>query len=173
MEEILHQLMSVNLKSLTGFLTSQVVVWDFFHQQYCSQSVTSPFIATVHATAALLPPRFAEKLQEFQDHIQCTQLDHLRLVVFRGFIRGDFFFLKDFSLIQNGRNFWRPRFGQFFFYTFLGHHSPENSRNVPLKMNGWEDVLSYSNWSLFRGHMNFPEGNHFHFFVDLSNHVSA
>jgi len=61
----------------------------------------------------------------------------------------------------------------FFFYTFLGHHSPENSRNVPLKMNGWEDVLSYSNWSLFRGHMNFPEGNHFHFFVDLSNHVSA
>lgn len=43
----------------------------------------------------------------------------------------------------------------FFLYTFLGHHSPENSRNVPLKMNAWQDrVFSYSKWSLFRGHMN-------------------
>ena len=42
-------------------------------------------------------PRFAEKLQEFQDHIQCTELDHLRLVVFRGCSFEFFFFSEGYS----------------------------------------------------------------------------
>ena len=34
MEDILHQLRLVVFPLFTGFYTSQVVVWDFFHQQY-------------------------------------------------------------------------------------------------------------------------------------------
>ena len=33
MEEILHQLLRENIPLFTGFYTSQVVVWDVFHQQ--------------------------------------------------------------------------------------------------------------------------------------------
>ena len=36
MEEILHQLMGSLSRQFTRFCTSQVVVWDFFHQQYVS-----------------------------------------------------------------------------------------------------------------------------------------
>ena len=32
MEEILHLLILVNIPLFTGFYTSQVVVWDFFHR---------------------------------------------------------------------------------------------------------------------------------------------
>ena len=37
MEEILQQLIRRNIRLLTGFYTSQVVVWDFFHQQYLNK----------------------------------------------------------------------------------------------------------------------------------------
>jgi len=37
MEEILHQVDMVNIPLFTGFHTCWVVVWDFFHQQYCSE----------------------------------------------------------------------------------------------------------------------------------------
>ena len=44
MEEILHQLIDmVNIPLFIGFYTSQVVVWDFFHQQYDYELVDSPY----------------------------------------------------------------------------------------------------------------------------------
>ena len=73
-----------------------------------------------------------------------------------GFVRVFCFFLKEFSWWKNAGTFeakiWEK---QKLYIHFLGHHSPENSRKVPLNLNAWQDrVFSYSKWSLFRGHMN-------------------
>lgn len=70
--------------------------------------------------------RFPE-LQEFQDHIQCTELDHLRLVE------------AEMQVLE--AKIW----------PILVEKSPENSRNN-IKWLG--RCIFLLKWSLFRGHMN-------------------
>ena len=57
MDKILHQLrLVVEIPSFTGFYTSQVVVWDFFHQQYVFFSPTD-FSKAKNATQLVFIPR--------------------------------------------------------------------------------------------------------------------
>ena len=47
----------VNIPLFIGFYTSQVVVWDFFHQQYDYELVDSPY-GFLRPLTASFPPRF-------------------------------------------------------------------------------------------------------------------